>query len=50
MKGEEAKVAMEELLSQQKGGRGAGGGAPTEQDLMNRVVQLEKELCERERV
>ena len=48
MKGEEAKVAMEELLSQQEGERGAGGGDPTERDLMNRVVQLEKELRERE--
>ena len=36
------------LLSQQEGGREAGGGAPTERDLMNRVVQLEKELRERE--
>ena len=43
-------MAMEELLSQQEGERGAGGGDPTERDLMNRVVQLEKELREREGV
>ena len=43
-------MAMEELLSQQEGERGAGGGAPTERDLMNRVVQLEKELRAREGV
>ena len=43
-------MAMEELLSQQEVERGAGRGAPTERDLMNRVVQLGKELREREGV
>ena len=50
MKGEEAKVAME-LLSQQQGQQSLQeGGAPSERDLMNQIVQLERELQERESV
>ena len=55
MKGEEAKVAMEELLSQQKedieegGGGGRGEGvAASDRDLMNRIVELEREVRERD--
>ena len=51
MKGEEAKVAMEELLSQQKEGGRRGGGdgaAPSDRDLMNRIVELESEIRERD--
>ena len=49
MKGEEAKVAMEELVAQQQLQRSLEGEAPNERALMNQIVQLEREVRERER-
>ena len=50
MKGEEAKVAMEELVSRQAQVGPWEGEAPDERALMNQIVQLERELRERDRV
>ena len=50
MKGEEARVAMEELLAQQQQEGSSEGGAPNERALMNQIVQLERELRDRDRV
>ena len=50
MKGEEAKVAMEELVSRQAQVGPREGEAPDERALMNQIVQLERELRERDRV
>ena len=48
MKGEEARVAMEELIARQQ--QVVEGEAPDERALMNQIVQLERELRERDRV
>ena len=46
MKGEEARVAMEELIARQQ--QVVEGEAPDERALMNQIVQLERELRERD--
>ena len=50
MKGEEAKVAVEELVAQQRHKDPSEGGAPNEQALMSQIVQLERELRDRDQM
>ena len=47
VKGEEAKV---ELLTQQQAGHSLEGGVPNERSLMNQIVQLERDVREKDRV
>lgn len=41
---------MEELLAQQQQGNSPEGGAPNERALMNQIVQLEREMREKDQV
>ena len=41
---------MEELLAQQQAGHSLEGGVPNERALMNQIVQLEREMREKDRV
>ena len=50
MKGEEARVAVEELVARQQQLDSRGGVAPDERALMNQIARLEGGLREREGV
>ena len=41
---------MEELLAHQQAGHSLEGGAPNERSLMNQIVQLERDVREKDRV